>query len=374
MKTSKFVKWQLKQWLPMLVVFFIYAAAILWINAITKNMTGTLYNGYDYVEYLFYQHYDDGLVMMYCVFLLPSFILPYFVYRERFQKTAADAYKAFPTDSRKITRTKLIIAGVFIAALVTIIYWSSIGIYYFRYNSYAEHEVTSFGFYARYKVNFLPYIPAFFVILFFELITFYFNCTLISLGSHRNTSGSYMIFGNLILMLGYYAVLLGIGGIIHNSCTNYESFGGIPGQIQLIEKSFAQMVVEREAYYQFGEAPAIIMYILTAIQTGVGVLAFFIKEPSGEYYGMAGARTTATKSILYVAFGIILAFVAIISPMFGFYVMLLFNILAILFIYISLVVFNKRFTITMSEAVTLLVMLMGYFILTMLHCSFSKIA
>ena len=74
MKTNKFILWQIKKWLPLFIVTALIVLVFLRSNIVLIDSTTM------------------------SVFSFIAFITPLFVFGERFDKGAADAYRAFPAN------------------------------------------------------------------------------------------------------------------------------------------------------------------------------------------------------------------------------------------------------------------------------------
>ena len=363
MKTSKFVLWQIKKWLPLfivtaLIVLVLLRSDIVLANASTTNM-----------------------------FTLVAFITPLFVFSERFDKGAADAYRAFPANKLQIKRIKILIMLVYLVVLVTVTYSIGVIIYYVSHGSAQSAQYEAFYKYDPYKMIgagagsfFMNYL---FLVL-FTVTTYLFNCTLASLGNFLLTSIIYMSAGTLLISGIVPAFILtfaskdGIETYIVNFVKgNFLGIGGTYG------KQFAIQAILYKMYalpdfddVTFSTASTVILSILFLIELGVGALCFFLKDPSGEHYSMSGARNENHKIILYASFLVTFMIVAFLCGLLcgilpeyaAVYLVMLFASTAI-GSYISLVVFNKRFALNKKEliifssvvAVGLIITIVSYF-------------
>ena len=345
MKTSKFVLWQIKKWLPLfivtaLIVLVLLRSDIVLVDSSTLN-----------------------------TFTFIAFITPLFVFSERFDKGAADAYRAFPANKLQIKRIKILIMLAYLAVLVTVTYLFGLIFYFVNHGSAQSGQYEMFYEYDPYKMIgagpgsfFMSYL----FLLLFTATTFLFNCTLASLGNFLLTSIIYMSAGTLLISGLIPAFILtfaskdALGTYIVNFVNgNFLGVGGTYG------KQFAISAIMYKMYsipqfedVTFSTASTVIMIILFVIELGVGALCFFLKDPSGEHYSMAGSRNDNHKIILYASFLVTFMIVAFLSGLFGgilpqyaaVYLVMLFVSTAI-GSYISLVVFNKRFALNKKELI-----------------------
>ncbi len=348
MKTNKFILWQIKKWLALFIVTTLIVLVYLRSDAVLAGPS-TL-----------------------TVFNLAAFILPCFVFGERFDKGAADAYRAFPAEKLKIKRIKILIMLVFLVALVTVTYLAGVIFYFSSYGDEYAAQVYSYYDYdplGLIRAGASSFFMNYFLILVYTITTYLFNCTLASLGNFVLTSIIYMSAGSLLLAGTIPAFILtfasnnGIKDYLFN-CLSRGDFMGVGGTYG---KQFAISAILNDMYsleafsfYRLSTASIVLMVILFAIELGVGVLSFFLKDPSGEHYSMAGARDEKHKLIVYASYAVTFMIIAFLSAvlgnaipeLFSMYVISLF-IFTVIGTYISFVIFNKRFALKKKELIAL---------------------
>lgn len=348
MKTNKFILWQIKKWLALFIVTTLIVVVFLRSDAVLADTT-TL-----------------------SAFNLAAFVLPCFVFAERFDKGAADAYRAFPAEKLKIKRIKILIMLVFLVALVTVAYLSGVIFYFMNYGDEYAAQVYSYYNYdpsGLIRVGASSFFMNYFLILVYTVTTYLFNCTLASLGNFVLTSIIYMSAGSLLLTGTIPALILtfasnnGIKDYLLNCLSNgdFMGVGGTYGKQFAISVILKDMYsLEAFSYYRLSTASIVLMVILFVIEVGVGVLSFFISDPSGEHYSMAGARDEKHKLIVYASYAVTFMIIAFLSAVMGnvsfiyfsFYVVTLF-IFTVIGTYISFVIFNKRFALKKKELIVL---------------------
>lgn len=381
MKTKSFVKWQLKKWLPLFAVLSVLILGVVVINAFSQPLHYQVYDDYGYIYSYVYTKQSarfSGLQLIGNMMMIPICIIPFFVFSHRFDKNAADAYKAFPAPKRRITRTKILIGGAFILALVTLVYWSFVGIMGFRYAATPEKESILGVVYERYDYYFIWYLPAFFYLTISLLTSYLFNCTLVSFGNNGVSSFIYLLMGYAIMFISVYTLFR---TFVYYYVDDYSPLSDLAyvfdksswygthfGRIDFISETFHDLVClnsiqTKEGFFSIGR---ILGYLLFIGEIAIGVLALFVKEPSGEYYGAPGARKETHKAIIYVGMGISL--LAIANAMSNTrYVNasdIIFLVCIVVIIYFTFVIFNKRFALSRTEVIVIISLISFYIVAT----------
>lgn len=378
MKTISFVKWQLKKWLPLFAVLGILVLATVMINALTTRMTFTSTGYFSDGNYIGNKPFPrfSGLQLIGNMVMIPACIVPFFVFSHRFDKNAADAYRAFPAPKRRITRTKILIGGAYILGLVILVYLTMIGIMGLRYSTLPEGQLERGFLEVKYDYYFIWYLPAFFYLLISALASYLFNCTLVSFGNNSKSAFIYMLFGNILMFLVAYTIVYSFvylpvrdhPTVTLKNMIYYDGvswFGGHFGRMEFVEKTFHNLVVANKldsnfAYdglFSFGK---ILGYIAFLAEIGIGVYAFFVDEPSGEHYGAPGARKEFHKAIIYGGLAVSLL---VIADGFGGSSFSIADVMILLFaitiIYFIFVIFNKRFALNIND--TIAIICLGFF-------------
>ena len=377
MKTSKFVKWQLKKWLPFFAVITIVVLATVTINASTFKITYLSRESIRFVERVNNSSDNSGLQIITSVMAIPIFVIPFFVFSHRFDKNAADAYKAFPAPKRRITRTKILIGGAFILALTIVAFLIFVGIILIRYSSTPTAlRIDAYYYECKFKYYFIWYLPAFFYLVISFLVSYLFNCTLVSFGNNGVTAFIYLLFGSMIMFLGIYSLMYSFvyltvkipyGSQLYYMfrTSSISWYGTILARTSFVNDTFSNLIftnnvkgyVASEGFFSVGK---IIGYLTYAAEIAIGVLSFFTKEPSGEHYGAPGARKESDKCIVYVGIGVIILSIAnmLSSSSFSASDLLIFLFVGTL-IYFTFVIFNKRFSLNLNE--TIVIICLGFF-------------
>ena len=348
MKTNKFVLWQIKKWLPLFIVTALIVLVFLRSNIVLI----------------------DSSTMS--VFSFIAFITPLFVFGERFDKGAADAYRAFPANKLQIKRIKVLIMLGYLVALITVTYFAGVIFYIVSHGSSEAAQYQQFYEYDPFgmiKAGGGSFFVSYLLLIVYTVSTYLFNCTLASLGNFLLSSIIYISAGTLLLTATVPAFILtfatknGLKTYLIDCLSNLDflGVGGTYGKQFGIQMILGKMY-ELPAFVNtsLSTATIVILSILFVIELAVGVLCFFLKDPSGEHYSMPGARDERHKIVIYASYVVTFMIIAFLSALMGSALPELFNVYVIvLFIltaistYISMVVFNKRFALNKKELIVL---------------------
>lgn len=354
MNKKKFILWQIKKWLPIAIVLFLVIATIVWSTMNNKSLVVYRYDDY------YYSYFGPGITINLVMGMIMSFIIPFFVYEYRYNKTASDAYNAFPNKKNEIKTTKLLIGLAIIFIIFTVVYAGNFLILLSRWLSTPETN----GRAHRVNINFIIYLPSYFIILGLIITEYLFNCYMVSLGNTIATSSLYVLAGNIILvvLVPTVAEYLIICKVITIKSATYF-FGGYASDFLLVEQWLVDLAKGTKVLYELKSIP---MLAITLLIRGVsGALCFIEKEPSGEYFGYPKARGKYEKYIIYVALGTLSALMMCISngPVVIFYVLVLAN------NYIFLVLSNKTFKLPKEDWIAFFVLLALMIVTSMIAAS-----
>ncbi len=316
MKISNFIKFQLKKWAPLFIVLAIYCFVF-----------GVIFNSLLFVR-------GRSFIPSSALFptmIIPSFVIPFFVFKEQFNKNMADTVNAFPANKYQLNRIKILIGLIFIASL-----------------SFFLHICCILNSPSDYSLN---YFLGFLFSTLSLCVLYLLNCTLVSLGNTFVISCLYVSSG-CVLLFGLIPTLF----VIFNWEVDLgliSTFGGVVGTYFILVQVEAGSLMMATGYL-------VLFIFVYLIQIGVGALAFFAKQPSGEYYGVPGARNKYHKAIIYSAIGLshifIGAFLGRLSLSFSSLASqlnLTIYIVAFIYSYILIVIFDKKFKISKKDWIIL---------------------
>lgn len=177
------------------------------------------------------------------------------------------------------------------------------------------------------------------------------NCTLVSLGNTFINSAIYLSSGCIILF-GFVPTLFAIFGWETDITNILSTFGGvINSEYILLQIELGQQLTYKAGYI-------VLFVFIYLVQMGIGALSFFVKQPSGEYYAVPGARNKYHKIILYGAIGLVHILLGALLGRLNIIFLgaeLNLTVYLVLFIwsYIIIVIFDKKFKISMNDWIIL---------------------
>lgn len=347
MKLGRFIKWQLKEWLAVLIILAVIAISFYWTNCYQRELIRSSYPG---------SRYDTGLTTIFFSTLLATFVLPFFVYSHRFSKQAADAFNSFPATKNIVTRTKLLIGAAYIAALLTVVYWIGFLIVVYRYNFNPINDLSKAdqAMATRYEINFGYYVPAYFAILASLLISYFFNCLMCSFGGTLANAILFVFGGNLLTLilvsvLSETIIRLGSNRSFLNWLWSWMILGGIGSEYHFSVNLFAALIKGDEISEIFEGAKLASLIIGVLIHLGTSIFLWFTEEPSGEKFGVPGASKGAASYIVYTCLGLVMVEMANISGK-GFSIPdFLALVVVVISVYLVMAISEKRFKFTKRE-------------------------
>ena len=214
--------------------------------------------------------------------LIPSmcatFVMPLFVFSYRTKRQSVDTYYQAAYAPKTIKRVRMLLGLAIVLAAFTIAYIHGVAIYALRYAATPETQIIelSNGTATRVRiyVNFLVYIPYFFVGIVLLSAQYFINCFLVNLGDYTLDQIFLLLFGTLFLALIVLAP------------TTYIA---------------AQL-------YEFGDAyGALAHYGLSVVQPSVLTAQVFQRLLSGMEINVSDLANSIVACVIYVAFGAALA-------------------------------------------------------------------
>lgn len=309
MKTGNFIKWQLKKWLPIILVFGIIGASYFWTTTLNLKLTFGYSTGSDnrYIA-----DFNTALGDIYAIGMIMATVMPFFVYSYRYSRVAADSFNAFPAKQNKIRNTKLFLGLGVIAALFTAIYLIGILILLGRYlQTPLQQNITASFIRERYSINFGPYVLSYFVILSFVVLQYFFNCFFVSLGNNFICSFIFMILANVSLIFFVIANESYLLGLIHTEVSNDAllRFGGMVNDGIILNNALSPMIRGHELSSNLDKC--FLMMFITLLVRVAGLIGCLVtREVSGEYFGLPGTRNIGTKFVLYVYYSLMMILLA----------------------------------------------------------------
>jgi len=373
MKTSNFIKWQLKKWLPIIISMFFVSAAIFWISRFNEVLTYDTWhfgiNGPEATYYGWIDGFNSGLLCVAILGTLMAAVMPYFVYSYRFDKTSSDAYLQFPSKKNQIRNLKIIIALAIVVVLTTVVFWGGVGITAARYASigpgktwalWGQDYDTGKDLYTctqRFPINWAYYGYSYLFIIGSVIGSFFFNSLLISLGNNFVTSTIYCIAGSVILMCitGFF-VEYGMCFVPQGKEIAYDMedfMTSTVGDCLYLYYHLAKCISPVSYKESIPTSLKVMIAIGWVVRYASAPLVFLLKEPSGETFGQPGHRN---RWYGFVTYGFMFTIGVLIALSYGEGLQLssiIYTLVAITGFYLLTAIFNKNFKLTKQDIIPL---------------------
>lgn len=366
---KKFVKWQLRQWLPTIIVFAVFLASV-FLSSCLYSSVYAYASEYGGVQYI-YQYPETNLLSIYIPSLILTFVMPCFVYHFRYRRESADFYRQAPEKEGSIRRHKMLIGLIILLVVISVAFWLGFLLMIVRFSV----AVPPRSAYSRgamlYNLYFGYYPLAWLYLLLFVAAQYCINCFLMSMAGTLLDGILLMIVAQIFLnglfefplIMIYEIIAIPMNGSVPNWMGDFSQvlvlFPGV-GVVEpvvfgyrlfepLIQKN-ATDVVSGNGLFDFVTFGSLALYFLGA--GACGYLSFKGKEPSGEYFGKSGPRKPIYALPIYLA-GAASAFLVPILSAIGmivnfvlllFFATLFFTLWALGY-FVILVIFHRSFRI-----------------------------
>ena len=291
---KKFIRYQLKEWLPIfLIILVIYASIMLTVSFNYSLET-------DYRPSISF----PALGYIFTPLLISTSVMPLVVYSYRFNKRKSDIYYLFSLKENELKNTRLILGLVSILIITTVLYWLSMLILGIRYNIAKDLNPS------KYNWNWIQIIPLYFMTIVIGITNYFVSSYLINLGNNILDSIIYYFLGETILCLIVIVPLLLIYKY-NDSILPYQNFFTSSFKTlctfslgEGLHHIFYPLLNNEK--YLMDDMNNIICIICLVISIILGIISSIYviikKDPSGEYSGSYKQRDLMTKIIPYVAF------------------------------------------------------------------------
>lgn len=337
MNIKKYVRYQYKSWIPMLVATAAIVFAITLIIGINASpyihMTWDTTTGGDLVPQNVSRYmWNRFAVSMIAPMLIPSLILaavlPFFALGHRYGKTRADCYLCLPSKDGQITRVRILMLGAFLLAVYLGAYLLGVGAAIIHQlallaSAKAAAATNSSIILSASLGNIGWYFLAWPVGAVVVLLFYGINCFFVSQGSGVVQGIIALAAGNLLLS-GFVPCLLFLAARLNFNASWINELGwqgfaflnaGISGPFNLFSGVFSALETGGETR---------ISDYLGSWQFWIGLSAFVVagalaivylslsKEPGGERAGASGPRNTFAVFLPHLAFGTVLSALALV--------------------------------------------------------------
>lgn len=291
--------WQFRKWWPLLMIFAITSTLVILFAVLGNQMAIT--NTYTYA-----MPRTVSLLNILMPSIGATFVMPLFVFSYRTKKQSVDTYYQAAYAPNTIKRVRILLGLAIILAAFTIAYILGVAIYALRYAATPEMQVvetTRGDTYTRVRiyVNFLIYIPYFFVGIILLSAQYFINCFLVNLGDYTLDQVFLLLFGTLFLALlviapaTYFAAQMlnfkdGFTALVHYGLSAIQPailtsqvFDMLLAGIEINTPNLANSIAAGAIFVLFGAALA--------------VLSMRMGDPSGEKADVRGARNNVIALI-----------------------------------------------------------------------------
>lgn len=366
---KRFIKWQLKEWMPLL-------CAILIIFFFTMVVPGLIISTYREVwvdDVWTWSMNTPSLSRFVIAPMLFAFILPLFVLDYRFNKRKADIYYQLPLKEKELKNTRIVLALVALLVLFTITFFAGM-------LSTMAHQTSE----RNWIINAYPgtqlglynygYFALFYLCLLFIISGEYFvSLFFANLGNNSNSAVMNAICGNTILFLLISSVFMFVRSCFISPENHFpDSLDTLlqftfclnlhPVSLAIhttysftcaIKSGQFEMLVSA-AYY----IPFIILDVLVIILATVYM--FHAKDPSGEYSGSFLARKEWMNYIIHIT-AFILSCFNIITVNFGIWIFI-YATIYVVFEYLIICSSRKSFHLKKLDYILLGIQLVWFFV------------
>ena len=285
---KSYIKWQFKQWLPLLGIFAVLLGAYFLSNCINSNI-------YLYKSGSFFAYPKTSLLEILIPTLIVSCIMPFFAYSYRFKTNQADTFMQVPLKANTFRNIRIIIGLVIVLLAFSVIYWLGVMILAIRQATApippAEYNRYPFTF------HYLYYLLAFIFFTVMISIQYFINCFVVSLGNNLLDSVLIFVLSQGIFLLYLLAPIFYLRSF--NNMPAIEMLFGISNlsvimpltlTISLFDSLIQQGVLDN-LFVNGGLVLFIVNIVLYIFLGGITIyLTLVFRDPSGEWSEQLGPR------------------------------------------------------------------------------------
>ena len=395
MNKKGFIKWQIKESLPLYIIAAIVLAAVFWIPSISNRLVPSLYfNDNNYTTstmptMVYYLVCFPPLFYISIPAIIFACFLPISCFSHQTNHVRSDFFYQIPMKEKELRNTKVLLNFAILEIIYTIVYW--VGILFIFVNQSSQNAIDPYFSANPYFYNYIYFVPYFFLLMVEIALTYFTSSFLASLATRNKDCGFYIVFGQLFLAFSFMAILL---FFIRCGSFNYlDSFSQFTisfPNFSWLESEFHTFIFSDLIYkvnylgnntnlpnsynaiYIAARIFSSVCFLITGGLSAWGVL--FKKDPSGEFAGKAGMGGKIASTIPHLTMGMIGLFVACgVSTSYGTIGMYIFYILWGVLYYFSLVIVNGSFHFSKKKWITYLSVCGGVILLTIVMVVSSNI-
>ena len=288
MKLRKYIAWELKELIPVMLVTFIFIM-ILGLNSVL-NSGGGIHMGSDdsYID-------PNSLIPYFTVVgLILSTVAPLYVNFYRHNKRKTDMLNAIPAESRTIRRTRIIIALAIILTILIVSFSLTLAVQGIHVAQLMTHYSLT-----KNTINYFHYFLVFGILLLFCTANYFINLFFASIATEFLDSMLAIVFGQIILG-GFVLTCITMFDYQHLAPYLYPNFSAIEAGYIVIEK-FNPLIKDTLWHPYFAPVDLVCTIIFFLLSIGGFVYCWNIKEPSGEQAGRPGSKTILEYTLAPIA-------------------------------------------------------------------------
>ena len=289
MNKKAFVKWQIKELLPVYIISFAILAVVFWFSVLNSSLLPNVYEDYQGVPHLQYYNAFPPIYAIGVPVILLSFVLPFGTFSYQTSHVRSDFYYQIPLKEKELRRLRLSLNLAIALIIISVVYWIGILLIYLRQtslNSQSEYFKDQPFFYSY--IYFLPY---YLVLLFSFACNYFISSYFVSLGTRTLDSVFYLIFGQFVLGLTIFSLILLITSLSNENSTLSELMAAMPSP-SFIEPMCVTYLFASLAFrnFQITVLETIVRIVSCTCFLSLGsflgwYMLFGKKDPSGEYAG-----------------------------------------------------------------------------------------
>ncbi len=293
----KFIKWQLREWAPILITLA-FTSALFLFPYYKTTYVGISTTDPDSNQWsLSYPSFVPYLI----IGLLFSFILPLISFSYRYTSKRADTYYQLPLKKNELRNTRILLGLIYMIVVLTFLFFLSMLCLYLN-----EQELLLMVSLKALNVepyHFIYIVPFFFLSLFFLCGNYFINSCICSFANSQKNAVLYLLIFQFVLCTGLFFFSAIPNNFMYNSVYISNTFdifftGGCfepSGIMPLIglDRLFSSLM--RDGTPSFINKYSERLFIPSLICTGVfsilcAVYILLTKEPSGEFSGKNATR------------------------------------------------------------------------------------
>ena len=296
MNKKAFIKWQVKELLPVYIISFALLAVIFWFTILNSNLLPKVFENYGpdgtlNGTYLYYYNALPPLFAIGVPVIILSFILPFGTFSYQTSHIRSDFFYQVPLKEKELRRLRLLLNLVIALIIISVVYW--IGVLFIYVRQVSLNDQSDYFKNDPFFYNYVYFLPYYLVLLFSFTCNYFISSYFVSLGTRILDSVFYLIFGQFVLGLtvSSFLVLIACFSINSGSDTLNKLMLAMPSP-SFIEPMYVTFLFSTLILKQFEitQLETITRIVCSSCFVSLGsflgwYMLFGKKDPSGEYAG-----------------------------------------------------------------------------------------